>query len=93
MPVRVVPVVVRRVFLDTPDLRSADKRLEQQLLATAEDVHTDEGRHLKALRSWNAWADERAVAEPFPDPAAAMARFEEIVEGCERGAASLLPWT
>lgn len=81
------------VLLDTPDLRTAGKRLEQRLLAIGETVHTDEGHHLKALRSWDAWADERAVASPFPESSEAMARFESIVEGWESQADSLLPWS
>lgn len=81
------------VLLDHPDLRAAGKRLEQRLLVAGEEIHTEEGRHLKALTSWPVWAREHGVAEPIPAPRAAMARFESIVEQWGPGSVSLLPWT
>lgn len=80
------------VLLDSPNLRESGKQLEQRLLVVAEEVHTDEGRHLKALGSWEAWGAERGVADP-PATETAMSRFESIVEGWEPDGASLLPWT
>lgn len=81
------------VLLHRPDLRAAGKRLEQRLLVVGDEVHTEAGRHLRALASWPAWAREHGVAEPMPAPRAAMARFESIVEQWGPGSISLLPWT
>ncbi len=80
------------VLLHHPDLRAAGKRLERRLLVVGDEVHTDAGRHLRALASWPAWAREHGVAEPTPAPRAAMARFESIVEQWGPGSVSLLPW-
>ena len=87
-----VSVAVDPVLLASPDLRESGKRLEQRLLVVGEEVHTDEGRHLKALGSWEAWGAERGVANLSPIEMA-MSRIESIVEGWEPGGASLLPWT
>lgn len=79
------------VLLDRPDRRASGKHLEQRLLVAAEGVHTDTGRHLKALTSWAQWADEHAVVGPMPSAREAMQRFESIVETWEPGHV-LLPW-
>ena len=80
------------ILLDRPELRAAGKRLEEKLLVTSEGVHTADGHHLKALTSWEAWASDRRVIGPLPDPDVAAASFEAIVEGWEAGTAALLPW-
>ena len=80
------------ILLDRPELRAAGKRLEEKLLVNSEGVHTEDGHHLKALTSWEAWAGDRRVMGPLPDPDVAAASFEAIVEGWEPGTAALLPW-
>jgi len=80
------------VLLDSPNLRESGKQLEERLLVVGEEVHTDEGHHLKALGSWEPWGAARSVEDP-PDTETAMSRFESIVNGWEPDSASLLPWT
>jgi len=80
------------ILLDRPELRTAGKRLEEKLLVTSEGVHTEDGHHLKALTSWEAWASNRRVIGPLPDPDAAAASFGAIVEEWQPGTAALLPW-
>ena len=33
------------------------KELEERLLAVAQEIHTDSGRHEKALETWHAWSE------------------------------------
>ena len=80
------------ILLDRPELRAAGKRLEENLLVNSEGVHTEDGHHLKALTAWEAWAGDRRVMGPLPDPDVAAAGFEAIVERWEPGTAALLPW-
>lgn len=80
------------ILLDRPELRAAGKRLEEKLLVNSEGVHTEDGHHLKALTSWEAWAGDRRVMGPLPDPDVAAAGFEAILEGWEPGTTTLLPW-
>lgn len=79
------------ILLDTPQLREAGRALEERLLAPAAEVHTDSGRHLKALMSWRSWRRERGVEGELPAPETAMARLEAIADGWGAGR-SALPW-
>jgi hypothetical protein len=67
--------------VDGPSLRADGRSLEDRLLVTGDEVHSDVGHHFKALLSWNGWEHERGVIPPLPHPRAALARFEQIVRG------------
>jgi hypothetical protein len=79
------------VALDLPESRAAGRHLEERLLASAVEVHTDTGRHLKALLGWSKWMKDRELTGPLPQPESAMARFEEIVQRWDPNR-QLLPW-
>lgn len=79
------------VVLDLPEFRAAGRLLEERLLASGDEVHTDAGHHLKALVSWSRWMKDRGVSSPLPKPESAMTRFEEIVERWAPNR-QLLPW-
>jgi hypothetical protein len=79
------------VVLDLPEFRDAGRRLEERLLASGDEVHTDAGHHLKALVAWSLWMKGRGVNGPLPKPESAMARFEEIVRRWG-SSPQLLPW-
>ncbi len=81
-----VPVVI-----DQPSLRSAGRRLEDRLLVSGEEIHSDTGRHLKALVSWRVWGQEHGVDRRSRNSETARARFEDIVSHWDPGR-SLLPW-
>jgi hypothetical protein len=80
------------VLLDQPNLRAGGGRLEERLLVAAEQVHTDEGKHLKAITSWQNWAATHGVESPLPSGDSSQRRFEAIVERWDPTALSLLPW-
>ncbi len=79
------------VLIDQPSLRSAGRHLEERLLVFGEEIHSDTGRHLKAILSWDVWGQERGVDPLSADSETARARFEQIVSEWDPGR-SLLPW-
>lgn len=69
----------------------AVKELEVRLLATAQEVHTESGRHEMALESWQAWSARVGCA-----PAGSVAEARQTLEAAAtRLGAPLkaLPWT
>jgi hypothetical protein len=86
-----VPLRVER------DQRAAAKVLEQRLLVQAAGIHTDAGRHTKALTSWRDWAASRGVPIDTSAVASAQGSFQRIVDrwasdGAVGGGKRLLPW-
>lgn len=67
------------VMADTTESRVAGKRLEERLLISGDEVHTDTGRHVKVLTSWTRWRKDRGVTGRLPSAQTAVARFEEVV--------------
>ena len=68
------------VMLDTHELRIAGKQLEERLLVSGDEVHTDTGRHVKALIPWSRWRRDQGVTGRLPTAESAMAHFEAIVD-------------
>ena len=79
------------VLLDLPQLRAAGRRLEERLLVSGDEVHTDAGHHLKALVAWRRWMRNRGVNGPLPAPELAIASFEDVVRRWDPNR-HLLPW-
>lgn len=64
--------------------------LDRRLLARAEEVHTESGRHERVLETWTAWA-RRAGCVPAGSPDLARETLEKAAR--DLGAAdSALPW-
>jgi hypothetical protein len=80
----------------TPAEKSADaKTLELRLLVFGDDVHTDSGKHVKRIETWEHWAWRtgfKASVLPLPDDA--KAEFTRIVKhlNSEFSATATLPW-
>ncbi len=71
--------------------RAAGKALEQRLLVVPEEVHTDAGHHVKALRGWTGWAGDRGVV-PTPDLDAAHGALAAAASLTLVDPGPLLPW-
>lgn len=71
------------------------RTLALQLLAYADDIHTESGAHARRLTSWERWARDRAVAtDRLPAVEDARREFEKMVEAAnaECSAMGFLPW-
>ncbi len=71
--------------------RSAADALERRLLVTSTDVHTPSGHHVKAYRSWERWATERAV-RPADDVVTARDALEQAARATSTDVGPLVPW-
>jgi hypothetical protein len=68
----------------------AVKEIELRLLAHAEEVHTESGRHETALEPWSTWSRRMGV-KPMASPVLGCREIEKAVKAM--GApASALPW-
>jgi len=68
----------------------AVKEIELRLLAHAEEVHTESGRHETALEPWSTWS-RRAGVKPMASPLLGRQEIEKVVKAI--GApSSALPW-
>ena len=68
----------------------AVKEIEARLLAHAEEVHGEMGRHEVMVQPWTVWA-KRAKVKPLRSTAAAKEQLEEAVQAMGAGPACL-PW-
>jgi hypothetical protein len=68
--------------------------LESRLLARGGSVHTEAGFHVKALESWDRWAEDAEASPPWPTPAAARAVFAAVARRWEKafGEGPRFPW-
>lgn len=71
--------------------RSAADALERRLLVTSTQVHTPSGHHVKAYRSWQRWAADRAVAAAG-DVVAARHALEQAARSTSTDVGRLVPW-
>jgi hypothetical protein len=61
----------------------AVRTLEKKLLVHTHEIHTDQGKHTKVVRSWDDWwgSDNRSQPEYLPGVGEAKATFEAAVNG------------
>ena len=61
----------------------AVRALEKKLLVHTQEIHTDQGKHTKVVRSWDDWwgSDDRSQPENLPGVAQAKATFEAALNG------------
>jgi hypothetical protein len=68
-------------------------QLDDRLLAYGAGIHTDAGHHVRAYRSWTAWAAERDLECSTGNAAQARGRFEAIAAQWQHAHTSrLFPW-
>lgn len=72
----------------------AARELERKLLVRAESVHTESGKHVKCLESWDHWARRLKLTERKMRPEQGKAKLEEVVRtlNARYGAKGRLPW-
>ena len=64
------------------DASKAVRSLERKLLVHTREVHTENGRHSKEVRSWIDWVDVVGVSgNQMPSLDDAMATIEALVQG------------
>lgn len=68
----------------------AVKELESRLLAHAQEIHTESGKHEIVLQPWSMWAKEARV-KPLRSVSAAKQQLEEAAQAIG-AAVSALPW-
>jgi hypothetical protein len=81
------------VGLRGPAAGAAVKALEVRLLVRSEEVHTEQGSHVRELETWAGFASRRGLGA-LPPAAEARARLEAIVSswGPRADPAALVPW-
>jgi hypothetical protein len=68
----------------------AVKELESRLLAHAQEIHTESGKHEIVLQPWSIWAKEARV-KPLRSVSAAKRQLEEAAQAIG-AAGSAMPW-
>jgi hypothetical protein len=83
----------RSLVLAGPRVSAAALDLERRLLVIGTQVHTENGRHAKALESWSHWARRIKLASGMP-LARAKAELAERVQrlNTEFDGGARLPW-
>ena len=80
---------VPRLRCDDAETTAAAKPIDQRLLARAEQVHGDSGRHVLELEDWRRWA-RRLRVEPVRGLPEAKAELERAARSL--GPSARLPW-